>query len=337
MCLVALALDRSQRFPMVIATNRDEVFARPAARLAWWSPGPGLPDILGGRDLEGGGTWLGLTAAGRLALLTNVRDPSRIDARAPTRGSIVPLWLRGDLPSERYWPRVALSGHNGFNVIAADFRLGECFHGSSQSGHSTRLERGLYGLSNASLDTPWPKVEALKSRLASAVAEADDLLALRGALFEALADRAIPPDSALPSTGIPLDRERLLAPAFIRTPDERYGTRCSTLVITERVKRRFVTHVWERSFSVGSNLALMRHVVLEDWPPKYTSSDVAVAGQSPVLEEQSFRMTAGLDAGKQIGTDSAPNSDAPPAPRTRVRGVIKPDGARHRVPAKPLR
>ena len=125
MCLVALAIDQSRRFPLIIAANRDEFFKRPTARLAWWATHPGEPAILGGRDLEGGGTWMGLTAQGRLALVTNHRDPGRIDLQAPSRGEIVANWLAAREPIDRFWMRTALSGYNGFNLIAADFRLGE--------------------------------------------------------------------------------------------------------------------------------------------------------------------------------------------------------------------
>src|SRR5512139_211888 len=169
MCLVAIALDQSRRFPLVIAANRDEFFKRPAARLSWWSPGAGLPDILGGRDLEAGGTWLGLTAKGRLGLITNVRDPSQKDPSAPSRGSIVTRWLAGDLTPDRFWMHTALSGYNGFNMVAADFQRGECFYASNLDANPMRLERGLYGLSNASLDTPWPKVTTLKDRVRDAI------------------------------------------------------------------------------------------------------------------------------------------------------------------------
>jgi hypothetical protein len=129
MCLVALAVDQDRRFPLVIAANRDEFHARPTSRLGWWTPGDGAPAILSGRDLSAGGTWLGLTAAGRLALVTNVRRPGVADPQAPSRGHIVPLWLRGDLSADRFWMRVALSGFNPFNLIAADFRRGEVFLG----------------------------------------------------------------------------------------------------------------------------------------------------------------------------------------------------------------
>jgi uncharacterized protein with NRDE domain len=284
MCLAAIAIDQDRRFPLVVAANRDEYFDRPAARLAWWAPSPGAREILAGRDLQGGGTWLGLTAAGRLALLTNVRRAGGQDDAAPSRGAIVPAWLRGDLDADRFWVRVALSGYNAFNLVAADFRRGECFWASSHVAAPRRLERGLYGLSNAALDTPWPKVTALKARLREALATADSAQALSTGLFAALADREAAPDAALPSTGIPLEWERQLSPAFIRTEDQRYGTRCSTLVITERVNKRLVTHVFERTFAAAGGLALLRHSALPDWPPKYGAAEVAASQTAPVSE-----------------------------------------------------
>lgn len=303
MCLLALAFDQNARFPLVLAGNRDEYFERPTARLGWWSPGDGLPDILSGRDLRGGGSWLGLNADGRLALVTNVRRPGQQDPDAPSRGTIVPLWLRGDLPPDRYWARVALSGHNPFNLIAADFRRGDCYWASSEQASPRRLERGLYGVSNAQLDTPWPKLQRLKLRLRDALSiatSADDLAAL---LFDALADRTIASDDELPHTGIGLERERWLSPAFIESPDGRYGTRCSTLVITERVNKRSITHVLERSFSPGSKLAVLRRVELKDWPPRYEPEGPQPrAVQAPVADAE----------------------DLPPPKKGRARGVLKP-------------
>jgi uncharacterized protein with NRDE domain len=316
MCLVALAFDQNARFPLVLAANRDEFHARPAARLAWWSPDDGLPDILSGRDLQGGGTWLGLNADGRLALVTNVRRPDKQDPEAPSRGEIVPLWLRGDLPPDRFWPRVALSGYNPFNLIAADFRRGDCWWASNEQASPQRIERGLHGLSNAQLDTPWPKLTRLKARLRDSLAIAtsvDDLAAL---LFDALADRTIPPDAELPHTGIALERERLLSPAFIETPDGRYGTRCSTLVITERLHKRSVTHVLERSFSPGSRVAVLRRVELKDWPPRYEPEGHPQprAEQVPVADAE----------------------DLPPPRKGRARGVLKPAVPGRRPRSTPL-
>lgn len=316
MCLVALALDQDRRFPLVLASNRDEFFERPTSRLGWWTPDSGGPEILSGRDLQAGGTWLGLTATGRLALVTNVRDPSRFDPEAPSRGELVPRWLHSQLPLDRFWMEIALSGYNGFNLIAADFARGDCFWASSAVPLPRRLERGLYGLSNAVLDTPWPKVARLKAQVRSAIAtlapeEGVDQLATR--LFEALADRSLAPDEQLPDTGVPRDLERQLSAAFIRTADGRYGTRCSTLVITERVKRQLVTQVFERSYTAGPGVALLRRSRLLGWPPRYSASGASSRVSAETLP-------AGLD---ELPAD-------PGAKRTRARGVIKPGGPRKR-------
>jgi uncharacterized protein with NRDE domain len=312
MCLVALAIDQHRRFPLVIAANRDEFFARPAARLAWWSQEPGLPEVLSGRDLESGGTWLGLTAAGRLALLTNVRNPADNDPNAPSRGAIVPLWLRGDLPMDRFWMRTALTGYNGFNLIAADFARGECFWASNTRNLPQRLERGLYGLSNGTLDTPWPKVTMLKSRLLAAVEASDSVDTLADRLFAALADRSLASDEELPSTGVPIELERHLSAAFIRTPDQRYGTRCSTLVITERVNKRMVTHVLERSFNPGPGLALLRRSTLKDWPPRYTEGLKVAAAEVEAVSESTVE-----DSG-------AVRAPAVAVKAQRARGLLRP-------------
>lgn len=315
MCLVALALDQSRRFPLVVASNRDEFFDRPTARLAWWQPEAGGPEILGGRDLQAGGTWLGLTAAGRLAFVTNVRAPGRQDPQAPSRGQLVTGWLRADRPVDRFWTQVAVAGYNGFNLVAADFAHGECFWGGSAAALPRRLERGLYGLSNAGLDTPWPKVTTLKAAVKTVLAElpADapvDALATR--LFEALADRAQADDAALPATGVPLALERALSARFIRTEDGRYGTRCSTLVITERLKRQLVTHVFERSYTPGPGVALLRRSRLLDWPPRYSG-----AGQI-----QPASVEAVSESPVELASTAA--AEGPPARRIRARGVIRP-------------
>jgi uncharacterized protein with NRDE domain len=315
MCLVALAIDQNRRFPLVIATNRDEFFKRPAARLAWWTPETGGPAILSGRDLEAGGTWLGLTAEGRLALVTNVRDPGRNDAGAPSRGRIVADWLGATERTDRFWMRTALSGYNGFNLVAADFRRGECFWASNNGSYPMRLERGVHGLSNAQLDTPWPKVEALKSRLHDALDEAESVDQLSSALFAALADRSEAGDAELPDTGVSRDLEKMLSAAFIRSPDMAYGTRCSTLVIAERVNRHLVTHVLERTFSATGGVALLRRATLKNWPPRYTAEENATPAseQGPVSESE---------------LDTPPIGE--PLKKARVRSLLKPDAGKKR-------
>ena len=307
MCLIALAIDQSRRFPLVVAANRDEFFARPAARLGWWTPHAGGPAVLAGRDLEAGGTWLGLTAQGRLAMVTNVRDPSRQDPSAPSRGQIVPQWLSGSEPTDRFWMRTALLGYNGFNLIAADFKRGECFWASNLEAHPKRLERGIYGVSNASLDTAWPKTNALKASIRLALSAAASLDALSASLFTALTDRRVAEDIDLPATGVPLELERQLSAAFIRAPERQYGTRCSTLVISERVGRGLVTHVMERSYTASGAVSLLRQAALKGWPPRYGDDPDAAPVEQAVVSD---------------------------APRTRVRSLLKPAAApRRRVHA----
>jgi len=314
MCLLTVAIDQSRRFPLVVAGNRDEFFNRPAARLAWWSPGDGLPDILGGRDLEAGGTWLGLTAQGRLAMVTNVRAPTAPrDPKAPSRGEIVQRWLAGDASTDRFWMRTALSGYNGFNLIAADFQRGDCFYASNQRPNPERLERGLYGLSNGTLDSPWPKVEALKEATREALESCDTVDALAARLFDALADKTPAEDDELPSTGVSRDWEKVLSSAFIRTADGTYGTRCSTLVITERVNKRLVTHVLERTFSPTGGMALLRRSTVKDWPPRYTEAPPPEVSQQEVVLEST--------------ETQAPNH---PVRRTRVRTLLKPEPSRRK-------
>jgi uncharacterized protein with NRDE domain len=287
MCLVALALDKSRRFPLVVAANRDEYFDRPTARLAWWTPDDGGPAILGGRDLQSGGTWLGLTAQGRLGLLTNLRDARGPFDAAPSRGHIVPNWLSARDPIDKFWMRTAVSGYNGFNLIAADFRSGECLWVSNSGAYPRRLERGVYGLSNAALDAPWPKVVQLKERLLRSVEQASDVAELARQLFLALSDRTEAEVVHLPKTGLSIDRERQLSPAFIRTPDRSYGTRSSTIIITERVNRHQITHVFERTFGAVDGVALLRSSIIKRWPPRHTSSAPAVvAAQTAVAEAE---------------------------------------------------
>lgn len=314
MCLLTIAIDQSRRFPLVIAGNRDEAFNRPANRLSWWSPGPDLPDILGGRDMQGGGTWLGLTAQGRLAMVTNVRSAqNKHDPDAPSRGDIVQRWLAGDATTDRFWMRTALSGYNGFNLIAADFQRGDCFYASNRSSYPTRLERGLYGLSNGALDAPWPKVEALKEATREAIDGSDTVDALASRLFEALADRTEADDADLPSTGVSPAVEKMLSAAFIRTPDQTYGTRCSTLVITERANKRLITHVFERTFSPAGGMALMRRSLVKDWPPRYAEAPPVHASAQEVVHESA-------ESGEPVAA----------ARRTRVRTLLKPDAVRRR-------
>ncbi|MFT3856913.1 MAG: NRDE family protein [Aquabacterium sp.] len=330
MCLVAFALDQSSRFPFVLAANRDEFFDRPAARLGWWEPEGGGPAVLGGRDLEAGGTWLGLTAQGRLGLVTNIRDPKNMDPQAPSRGEIVPHWLKGDESMSMLWPRLAISGYNGFNMVALDFAQGECFFVNNRKLYPERLQRGIFGLSNASLNTPWPKVQQLKAKLKQAIGTSNDVEALSNQLFEALADPAQAPDHQLPSTGVSVEWERLLSSAFIRSANGQYGTRCSTLVITERVNKRLVTHVMERTFAAQTGMALLRRVQLRNWPPRHTMADNEVARLEATLPPPGLRHEGHEDAFESSDVSEQDDHALPPTPvrRARARSLIKPGRVR---------
>jgi len=269
MCLSAIALDPTHpRFTFVVAANRDEFHARPAAALAWW---PDRPGILAGRDLQAGGSWLGLSRDGRFALLTNVRGATA--DRGPSRGTLVPDWLQGDGDVHHFWS--VQRGHAAYNLIAADFARGECWWMNPELPAPQRMAAGLHAVSNARLDTPWPKLRLLKHRVADAMAACDDAQQLSQRLFAALADDAPADDTELPHTGVPLDVERALSAAFIRMPQHAYGTRCSTVVIGDASGN---TQVWERSYTSDGIPAATRHEMLVGWPPQTSARTISTCG-----------------------------------------------------------
>jgi uncharacterized protein with NRDE domain len=224
MCLAVIALDAHPRYALVVAANRDEYHARPAAAAAWWDA-----TLLAGRDLEAGGTWLGVTRAGRFALLTNVREPHRIDRRAPSRGTLVPAVLADPSPMSLALATAREHGahHNGFNLVAGS--ADSAAWTSNRAERVVELAPGVHGLSNALLDAPWPKVVRTEAAVSAWLAATHDD---PEPLFDALADRATAPDAELPSTGVPLEWERRLSAPFIVA--EGYGTRSSTVVTIDR-------------------------------------------------------------------------------------------------------
>lgn len=222
MCVVAFALNTHPRWRLVLAGNRDEFHARPTAALAHWDDAPG---IAAGRDLEAGGTWLGVDARGRCALVTNVRDFSR-PQDGLSRGLLASDYLRGDDDAlARAHDLVAnAGGYRPFNLLLVDPQA--CaWVGNLPRVRMAAPADGVHVLSNAELDTPWPKAARLGERLRDWLEHGADGFA---ALFDALADDTRYPDALLPDTGIGLERERWLSSAFIRGED--YGTRASTVV-----------------------------------------------------------------------------------------------------------
>jgi uncharacterized protein with NRDE domain len=225
MCLILFAWKMDENYPLVLAANRDEFYERPSAPAAFWED---APDLLGGRDLQEGGTWLGITRKGRLAALTNYRDPSSLKTGTPSRGRLVSDYLRSREIPEDYLRRIVPDAerYNGFNLIVGDTDDLFCF--SNRGGSRERLDPGIYGLSNRLLDTPWPKVEHGKTALLALLKEGPS----PETLFALLTDRARPPDDRLPDTGVGLAWERILSPLFIESPV--YGTRSSTVLLIDR-------------------------------------------------------------------------------------------------------
>jgi uncharacterized protein with NRDE domain len=266
MCLAALLIGQSERFPLVLASNRDEFFSRASQPLQWWQPEGAARPILSGKDLSGGGTWLGLNESGHLALVTNVREPGRHLAATPSRGELVLQCLNDPLLK---LTEVAQVPRNGFNLLRLDLGLDLAHQPGRAVGawvsnrpavQHQRMGAGAFGLSNASLNTPWPKVHKLKQRLAQALARSDDVDVVLADLFTALADPVPAPDADLPRTGVSIERERQLSSAFIHIAggdSGNYGTRCSTVVIVEVVAGRRTAHVVERTHG-DSGLALAR-------------------------------------------------------------------------------
>ena len=231
MCLILFAFRAQAAYPLVIAANRDEAYARPAAPAAFWRD---HPDIYGGRDLEMGGTWLALTTGGRFAAVTNFRDGYPKGVAPRSRGDISSTFLTGDESAPSYLESVAARGadYAGFCTLAGDL---DALWFLSNRGHgdhgAMRVEPGVHGLSNHLLDTPWPKVAQGRQELEAHLNGDASTLAER--LYAMLADRTAAPPAALPDTGMGALREKQLAPKFIAV-DDRYGTRASTVVIVDR-------------------------------------------------------------------------------------------------------
>lgn len=240
MCLIAFAIQASARWPLVIAANRDEFFNRPALPLAAWTTPAGHP-LLSGRDLRGGGTWLGITPGGRVAMLTNVRQGDH-PVYAKSRGDLVTRWLESDHDAASFMAHTDPRDYGGFNLVTGDVQSGSwtwfCNRAFDAQGQAVdeeqwrfkKLGPGIYGLSNAELDTPWPKTTALTNALMQALLAKDEP-ALARQLKAALASRQRSTGPALPHTGVSLELEEILSSAYIADEMRGYGTRCSTLVI----------------------------------------------------------------------------------------------------------
>ncbi|MGE6384376.1 NRDE family protein [Pseudomonas sp. NPDC078416] len=234
MCLIVFAWRPSHPQPLILAANRDEFYARPTLPLAQWED---APQVYAGRDLEAGGTWLGINADGRFAALTNIREPGKPPGRR-SRGELVAGFLSSDVSMDEYLSDTATRAteYGGFNLLVGDRHQLHFLNANDPT--PLRLEAGVYGVSNAGLDTPWPKLVKAKAALSEQLHTPDP-----EALFGFLADHGPAPEAELPNTGVGLATEKLLSSVFIASPN--YGTRASTvLLVNGDGSRRLI----ERSF-----------------------------------------------------------------------------------------
>jgi len=247
MCLIVFGWRAHPDYPLVVAANRDEFLARPAAPAQWWTD---FPNLLAGRDLEAGGTWMGVTRNGRFAALTNYRDPTLHRPGAPSRGMLVRDCLLGHRDADTTLRDIAgvSAGYAPFNLLVGD-GASLAIH-ESTTGAVRGVESGVYGLSNHLLDTPWQKVRLARERFTAALADLPD----DGAFLALLRDDAPAADLHLPETGVSKEWERWLSSAFIRAPG--YGTRCSTVITVHRDGSvRFREWTWDERGELAGDVA----------------------------------------------------------------------------------
>ena len=242
MCLMAWIWQPEKDIPLLLISNRDEFYARPAQALHWWGHEP----ILAGKDLQAGGSWLGVSPGGRLAALTNYRAPAEQRSNTPSRGELVAQFLTSDLDAPRFLATLAprAGDYNPFNLLLFD---GQRLMGlESRGGKSFDIAPGPGAVSNADFQTPWPKLVRLKKGLQNLTeaGRTDD-----ASLLTLLQDRRLAPVAELPSTGLPIDRERALSAAFIASPD--YGTRACSVIRLGQQHVEFVEHSYDAHGAAG--------------------------------------------------------------------------------------
>jgi uncharacterized protein with NRDE domain len=245
MCLILFSYKTHPHYPLVLAANRDEFYARPTATAHFWKD---APSILAGRDLRGGGTWLGVDRHGRFAAVSNYREPGSNKSDRLSRGLLVSDFLQGQQAPKEYMHQLHRRGqqYHGFNLLVGD--CSELWYYSNRAHAAQILEPGLYGISNHLLDTPWPKVKRGKEQLGDRLAQNGTLTA--ETIFAILSDRTLANDDELPDTGVGLEVERIVSPIFIASPY--YGTRSSTVLLIDKDECLSFS---EHSFEPASNRA----------------------------------------------------------------------------------
>jgi len=239
MCLILFAHQYHPKYKLIVAANRDEFYARETQPASFWED---KPQVLAGRDIEAGGTWLGVNKIGEVSMLTNFRDLQNINPTAPSRGQLVSDFLVNNLQASDYLKKVASSGkeYNGFNLICGT--QDELFYYGNYQEGVHRIEAGIHGLSNALLNTPWPKVIKGRNKFQQAI---EKKVPLVEDLFDTLYDDIKAPKEKLPDTGVGFEKEHMLSPMFIKS--ENYGSRCSTVLLVD--KNDVMTFV-ERTYNI---------------------------------------------------------------------------------------
>ncbi|PCH95506.1 MAG: hypothetical protein COB85_04455 [Bacteroidetes bacterium] len=248
MCLILFANNVHPKYKLILVANRDEFYKRPTRPAQWWED---KSDVLAGKDLEGGGTWMGISKSGRIAALTNYRKLPVNEKYNSTRGKLVTDFLDESISRTDYLKKLEDSSndYDGYNLVFGN--ADQLTYYSNKGGEESDVEPGIHGLSNALLDTPWPKVKLGKEALSTIVNESEDIVPDR--LFEILHNTDLAPDEELPDTGIGIEYERVLSAAFINpisigSPD--YGTRLSTVILIDKENK---VHFEERAFVPESN------------------------------------------------------------------------------------
>jgi uncharacterized protein with NRDE domain len=228
MCLLVIAWQVHPRYRLVVAANRDEFHERPTEPMALWPP---PDDLIAGRDLRAGGTWLGVDRSRRFGIVTNFRELQRPAPGAPSRGNLIPGYLRNPAPVTEYIHNLeaVAEQYSGFNLLLTD--QDSLWYVSNRAPRFAQsLPPGIYGLSNELLDTPWPKLQRVRRRFDPLVKQPDNISG--DAVFAILADPTqAGVEEALPDTGLSREWEQLLSSPFVSNED--YGTRCSTVLMVE--------------------------------------------------------------------------------------------------------
>lgn len=246
MCLIVFANNVHPKYKLIFAANRDEFYERPTTSAEFWKD---HTELLAGKDLQAGGTWMGITKKGKFAAITNFRDLKNHKPKAPSRGKITLNFLiNNDQPEEYYNSlKPELNSFNGFNLIFGN--IDELYYFSNETGGFQKLNPGIHGISNALLDTPWPKVEKSKKQI--------EILLNQNEIhpwevMNILYDVTKANDENLPNTGVGIELERILSPVFISS--EKYGTRCSTVVIVDKDNNvRFIEKTYLSGIGTFSN------------------------------------------------------------------------------------